>query len=193
MTRRLGLDYGSASRPEPAPSGPLAASRLPARGRLLDHRYGGSECHLRDTKGLGYLAVLLRQPEANVRCSRWPSRDARTRSRRPAACPTTSGCTLRTQARSPARREPPSATGQRRRRSAPARTSPVRSGRPSIASARSVRSWRATSTARSGPGRLHLHARSGHAHPLDPLNAHAPAERVARRGRRCVQSAAIRS
>jgi DNA-binding NarL/FixJ family response regulator len=60
--RDLGLDTARPRAPEPAPeAGPLAAESLFRReGEYWTIRHRGSECHLRDSKGVRYLAFLLR-------------------------------------------------------------------------------------------------------------------------------------
>ena len=62
VMRDLGLDTVPPRAPEPAPeAGPLAAESLFRReGEYWTIRHRGSECHLRDSKGVRYLAFLLR-------------------------------------------------------------------------------------------------------------------------------------
>ena len=62
VMRDLGLDTAPPRAPEPAlEAGPLAVESLFRReGEYWTIRHRGSECHLRDSKGVRYLAFLLR-------------------------------------------------------------------------------------------------------------------------------------
>lgn len=60
VMRELGLDTAPPRAPEPE-AGPLAAESLFRReGEYWTIRHRGSECHLRDSRGVRYLAFLLR-------------------------------------------------------------------------------------------------------------------------------------
>ncbi len=66
VMRRLGLDTGGRPRPEPAPAEPSEAV-LRREGDYWAIEYAGTVSYLRDSKGLHYLAALLRQPGAELR------------------------------------------------------------------------------------------------------------------------------
>jgi two-component system, NarL family, nitrate/nitrite response regulator NarL len=64
VARQLGLDARRASQPD-APS-PPAAAVFRREGDYWTIEYGGAACYVRDSKGLGYLAALLRHPGKDV-------------------------------------------------------------------------------------------------------------------------------
>ena len=196
VMRDLGLDTAPPRAPEPAPEAGFSprsrsSGARPSIGRSAT---AGRSVISATPRACATSPSCCATPDANVTRSRWPSRAARTRPRRRAARPTTSGCTLTTRARSPTRwsRRARSASSVRRGARAPERD-PLRQDGP-----------RPPRREQSGPGEppaphdqdrdvLLLHARAGRAHPLDLLERTRPRRAGARRGRRCGQTVAVRA